>query len=73
MEGCRAWDARSALKALGAERPGVRFCHPSAILCLVCRLAKAPVSKTGKVGSIPTRGTSFVVQRNIGDDQMKKT
>lgn len=29
-EGYVTWDVTAVLKAAGAERPGVRFCHPSA-------------------------------------------
>ena len=32
MEGCLTWDVSTALKAVGAERPRVRFCYPSSIL-----------------------------------------
>ena len=31
MEGYLVGDTSGALKASGAERPGVRFCHPSAL------------------------------------------
>ena len=30
MEGYATWEVAAVLKAAGAERPGVRFCHPSA-------------------------------------------
>jgi hypothetical protein len=34
MEGYVTWEVTSALNTDGAERPGVRFCHPSASFVL---------------------------------------
>ena len=58
MEGYVTWEVTAVLKAAGAERPGVRFCHPSA--GGIAQLGERLLCKQNVASSILVTSTSFI-------------